>query len=398
MTFSRSVLVLVLGFTLHGVALAAPSEQGLESRESHRPVCAKGNAGEVNCHSHVVTDAQGSPKAAPLPQGLSPAQLHGAYTIQTTANGSPIIAIVDAYDHPKILSDLNTYSKTFGIPQMNACNGPIATATNKPCFSKVNQSGGTVMPVSNPGWALEIALDVEAAHAMCQNCGILLVEANSASYSDLMTAVDQAVAQGATVVSNSYGSSEFAGETAYDYHFNRPGVAMTVSSGDAGYGAQYPAASRYVTAVGGTTLRMNGNTYVSESAWAGAGSGCSAFEAKQPWQTDSGCANRTIADVSAVADPATGAAVYNSVRYNGKSGWFTVGGTSLSAPIIAGMYALGGVPAAQPANARPYSFLSGLRDIVTGTNGTCAPAYLCTAVTGYDGPTGLGSPLGISSF
>ncbi len=234
---------------------------------------------------------------------------------------------------------------------------------------------------------------------MCQNCSILLVEANSSSYADLMTAVDRAVSMGANVVSNSYGSNEFSGETAYDSHFNKTGVAFTVSSGDAGYGAEYPASSRYVTAVGGTTLNLQNGAYVSETAWAGAGSGCSAYSTKPSWQTDAGCVRRTVADVSAVADPNTGAAVYDTVRYQGKSGWYRVGGTSLAAPIIAGVYGLAGsVSVGVYGNSLPYSNLSFLHDILLGSNGSCAGSYLCTAKAGFDGPTGLGTPNGSGSF
>jgi hypothetical protein len=232
---------------------------------------------------------------------------------------------------------------------------------------------------------------------MCQNCSILLVEADSNSYDNLMAAVDRAVASGANVVSNSYGSSEWSGETAFDSHFNHPDIAFTFSTGDYGYGTQYPAASPYVTAVGGTTLSMNGLTYAGETAWSGAGSGCSAFEAKPIWQNDSLCAKRMVADVSAVADPSTGAAVYSSTRIQGQKGWFKVGGTSLASPLIAGIYALSGNTSGS-ANALPYANTFALRDIVGGSNGSCGGTYLCTALTGFDGPTGLGTPNGLLAF
>lgn len=369
--------------------------------KSHLPVCVPGNPGEsVGCHARVVVDGKGSPVTTGTPSGFGPSAFHSAYESQTTVIGNQIIAIVDAYDNPNILSDLNTYSAQYGIPILPACVGGVASSST-PCFQKINQTGGTKYPPVNAGWALEIALDVETAHAMCQNCSILLVEAKSASIADLMTAVDQALASGATVVSNSYGSSEFSGETAYDNHFNKKGVAFTFSSGDSGYGAQYPASSQYVTAVGGTSLRLNSNgTYQSETAWSGAGSGCSLYEMKPSWQTDLGCSNRTVADISAVADPNTGAAVYDSVRYNGKSGWFKVGGTSLAAPLVAGMYALAGtVPSTVFGNSLPYSSIaSNLHDIISGSNGSCGGSYLCTAVAGYDGPTGLGSPNGLGAL
>jgi subtilase family serine protease len=231
-----------------------------------------------------------------------------------------------------------------------------------------------------------------------------LVEANSATYTNLIAAIDKAVAFGAKVVSNSWGSAEFSGETTYDSHFNRPGVAFTVSAGDAGYGAQYPASSQYVTAVGGTSLFLNADgSYNSELAWSGTGSGCSAYEPKPLWQigiTDSLCAKRMVADVSAVADPNTGAAVYDSYGYSGIKGWFQVGGTSLSAPLVAAVYALSGNTSGN-ANQIPYtlgSLATNLRDIISGSNGLCGGSYLCTALAGYDGPTGLGTPNGAAAF
>lgn len=370
------------------------------AKENHAAVC-HDSPGTARCHSHVVVDKEGKPNAVSTPSGYGPLQFHNAYAVGTNSSTYQVIAIVDAYDHPNILSDLNTYSNAFGIPALPACSGPV-TSSPVPCFQKVNPYGGASYPAINAGWALEIALDVEAAHAMCQNCGILLVEASSNSFANLMQAVDTAVAMGANVISNSYGASEFSSETSYDSHFNHPGTAITFSSGDSGYGAEYPAASQYVTAVGGTSLYLNpDSSYKSESAWSGAGSGCSAFEPKPIWQTDSGCANRTISDVSADADPATGAAVYDSVRYQGKKGWFKVGGTSLSAPLIAGIYALaGGISLGVYGASLPYSLStpSNLHDIAIGSNGSCAGSYLCTSLSGYDGPTGLGTPNGIAAF
>lgn len=401
-----SLAIGVLSILAYGVLYAgnfngAYAQKNEDVRhEKHAKVCARGKEREeLDCHARVIVDEKGSPKSGSAPSGLGPVELHNAYTSQTTVTGRQIIAIVDAYDHPNILSDLNTYSAAFGIPSLPACAGPVASSAT-PCFEKINQNGGHTYPVTNAGWALEIALDVEAAHAMCQNCSILLVEASSNSYANLMAAVDRAITSGAAVVSNSYGSGEFSGETAYDSHFNKTGVAITFSSGDSGYGVGYPASSRYVTAVGGTTLFLNADkTYAGESAWSGSGSGCSAYESKPSWQTDQGCAKRTIADVSAVADPNTGAAVYDSIRYFGRQGWFKVGGTSLSAPVVAGVYALaGGVPSGTMGNALPYAGAANLHDIVSGSNGSCGGSYLCTAVSGYDGPTGLGTPNGIGAF
>lgn len=369
------------------------------SDNSNKPVCpGPANDGSTRCHARVLTDKSGQPITFTTPPGYGPAQFRGAYGVSASSvPAGTVLAIVDAYNDPNIYSDLTTYSQQYGIPVLPQCSG-TGSLTGTPCFLKVNQNGLTSpLPGGNAGWALETALDVEIAHAMCQNCSILLVSANSASYTDLMTAVDTARALGAKVVSNSYGSSEFSGETNYDSHFNTPGVAYTFSSGDSGYGPQYPAASKYVTAVGGTTLNLSGTSYVSESAWSGAGSGCSAYEGKPSFQTDTLCANRTIADVSADADPNTGAAVYDSVRYQGRKGWFQVGGTSLASPLVAATYALtGGVSGA--GNALPYANTSALHDVTSGSNGSCGGTYLCTATVGYDGPTGLGSPNGLGAF
>jgi subtilase family serine protease len=196
-------------------------------------------------------------------------------------------------------------------------------------------------------------------------------------------------------ISNSYGG----GEThSYDSYYNHPGIAVTASTGDSGYGVSSPAAADTVVAVGGTRLVTSTNARGwAESAWSGAGSGCSSSEPKPSWQHDTGCARRMLADVSAVADPNTGLSVYDSVRYQGNSGWQQYGGTSLSAPLIAAVYALAhnfGTSAAS----YTYAHTSGLFDASGGSNGTCSVSYFCTGVAGYDGPTGLGTPNGISAF
>lgn len=371
----------------------------------HAAVCSTAGRNAMRCNAQIMIDSKGRPQTATLPSGYGPAQFLGAYNLGGIASSAKTIAIVDAYDDPNILSDLNNYSSTFGISPLKSC--PISGGSaSSPCFQKVNERGGISYPRSNSGWALETSLDVEVAHAVCQNCNILLVEANSSSYSDLMTSVDRAVAMGANVVSNSYGSNEFSSETAYDSHFNHPGIAFTFSSGDSGYGPEYPAASPYVTAVGGTTLNLSGNSYSSETAWSGSGSGCSAYETQPGFQASliqanpnlAGCAKRMIADVSADADPNTGGAVYDSVSYMGMRGWFQVGGTSLSSPIVAATYALGGIGSGIAGNSVPYNNSGSLHDVTSGSNGKCNLGYLCTAGTGYDGPTGLGTPKGSGAF
>jgi Putative Ig domain/Subtilase family len=330
------------------------------------------------------------PDATPFinPSGYSPAQLRDAYKLPSTGGSGATIAIVDAYDSPSAEADLAVYRSRFGLSECSTANG---------CFQKVNQFGAAApLPRADGGWANEISLDLDMASAICPACHLLLVTANSNWDSDLYLAEDYAAAH-AGFISNSWGGAEYSGQTRADGHFNHPGVVITASTGDLGAGASYPATSRYVVAVGGTTLTPagNGRGWI-ETAWAGAGSGCSGYDAKPSWQTIStGCAGRAEADVAAVADPSTGVAVYQTY---GAGGWVVYGGTSAAAPIIAGVYALAGTPGRQdyPA-AYPYAHPSALFDVTGGSNGTCA-APLCTAGPGWDGPTGLGTPNGLGAF
>ena len=273
---------------------------------SIRPVCGAVPIGYARCFSLVK-----GPAAASGPSGYGPADLQSAYKLPSaTAGSGQTVAIVDAFDDPTAESDLAQYRSFYGLPPCTTANG---------CFRKVNQTGGTLpMPAPSPDWALEISLDLDMVSAICPNCHILLVEANTNLDTDLYTAEDTAARLGANEISNSWGGGEYSGQTSDDAHFNHPGVAITASSGDNGYGVSYPAASRYLTAVGGTSLTRNSSSRGwTESAWSGAGSGCSAYDAKQSWQKDTGCSRRTVADVSAVADPNTGVAVL----YGGV--WFT---------------------------------------------------------------------------
>jgi hypothetical protein len=370
-------------------AAAAPPFQPGALGLSHKPVCGPAPLRVARCHAEVVIDATGAPFATPGPAGYGPADLQSAYRLTAraaSAGATQTIAIVDAYDHPAAEADLGVYRSQFGLPPCTTANG---------CLRKVDQRGGTSYPKANAGWAQEISLDLDMASAICPNCRILLVEADSSAFTDLAAGVDRAATLGATQISNSYGGNEYSGETSDESHYNHPGIAVTVSSGDSGYGAEFPAASRYVTAVGGTSLQPDSGSPRgwSETAWSGAGSGCSAYVPKPSWQTDSGCARRTIADVSAVADPDTGVAVYDSFPFHGSSGWMVFGGTSAAAPIVAGFDALYGAGAASPAFA--YGSPSLFNDVTSGSNGTCG-SYLCAARAGYDGPTGIGTPDGLT--
>jgi subtilase family serine protease len=370
-----------------GTAVAAPGPG--HSGASHKRVCGAVTGHFARCNSDVVTDKSGAPLVTSAPAGYGPADLRSAYNLvsQSASGGvGQTIAIVDAYDDPNAAADLAAYRAQYGIP-----------ACGTGCFTKVNQTGGTKPPRADKGWAQEISLDLDMASAICPNCRILLVEASSNSFANLGAAEDYAAAH-ANVISNSYGGGEFSSETTstYNGHFNHPGVAITVSSGDSGYGVEFPAASQYVTAVGGTTLVRNSSARGwGETVWSGAGSGCSAYVPKPSWQTNSGCTHRTVADVSADANPSTGVAVYDTFR---SGGWLVFGGTSVSAPIVGSVYALAGNASSVNYGSYPYSHTAQLYDVVSGSNGSCGGSYLCTAGTGFDGPTGLGTPNTAGAF
>ena len=352
--------------------------------------------GEYHCHGRVIIDGTGCPHSNPAPTGFGPSQLRSAYKISGTGSSGTTVAVIDAFGYPTAEADLAIYRAQFGLPTCTTANG---------CFKKVNQTGTQgSYPSNDQGWALETQLDLEMASAVCPGCKILLVEASSASLANLAAAVNTAAKLGATEISNSYGGSEFSSEVS-DTAYNHPGIAVTVASGDSGYGSfGYPAASPYVITVGGTTLTLGtGNAYAGESVWSGAGSGCSLYVGAPAWQgflTACG-GKRGTADVAADANPSTGAAVYDSVKYQGRTGWFQVGGTSLSSPLIAGVYALaGGLPGKTSAASGLYGHLGEsaiLHDVTSGSNGSCS-TIMCKGAAGYDGPTGVGTPKGTGAF
>jgi subtilase family serine protease len=405
LTNPRGYFMRGLRFVAALCALAVPfviasAAGAVNGNANWRAVCPGAVIDTARCHAQVVTDGQGNPNATLAPTGYGPAQFHGAYNLPTASSSPQTIAIVDAFDNPTAKADLDTYNSTYGLPFFPSCGGAVTTA----CFQKVNQDGAaSPLPRKDQGWALEIALDVQTAHQICQNCKILLVEASTNSFANLATAVNTAAAMGANAISNSYGGGETSSTNGGAY--NHPGIAITVSSGDGGYGVESPASYNTVVAVGGTTLNLTGNAYGSESVWNGSGSGCSNYFAAQPWQTSlsnwalTGCGTkRGVADVAADADPATGASVYDSTRYQGQSGWFKVGGTSLSAPLIAAVYGLAGnaSSATYPASI-PYAHQSSLHDVTGGSNGACG-TIMCAGAVGYDGPTGVGTPNGLGGF
>jgi subtilase family serine protease len=368
------------------------------------------------------------------------------------------VAIVDAYDDPAAESDLQTYRNYFNLPACTTANG---------CFRKVDQRGGTNYPAFNKGWAGEIALDIDMVSAICPNCHILLVEADTSSTADLAAGVDEAASLGVNAISNSYGGPEISDEASEDVHYNHPGIAITASSGDNGYSdTEVPALLPHVTAAGGTRLVKDGSSARgwTERVWGsgftsnskgGTGSGCSAYIPKPVWQTDLGCDHRTEGDVAVDADPNTGVAIFDS----NERGWGQFGGTSVSAPVIAAIYALAGNTFLVNDASLLYSPTASLYDVTSGSNGyynghSCivdstnssvseassgtninqsvgssgakrhhkghhrkrhhkghhhsraaslssallSEAYLCNGEPGYDAPTGNGTPNGTGAF
>ncbi len=418
----RRNLKLVALAALCSVWAAAPASSAQAAFASVQPLsvtpsstqpyaaCAPRPAGEASCQTVIVPAAARLAAIAPAVSfatggidgsGLAPADLQSAYDLpSTTAGGGQTVAVVDAYNDPTAEADLAAYRTAYGLPSCTTAGG---------CFDKVNQTGGKSYPPqpnSEQGdWPVEESLDVDMVSAICPNCHIVLVEANSASDTDLATAENEAVSLGATEVSNSWASSEFGGESSYDSAFDHPGVPITAASGDWGYdnheygaGApSYPAASPYVIAVGGTNLSSASNARGwSETVWARSGSGCSEFEPKPSYQTDSGCSKRTTNDIAAAAEDLS---IYDTSGTTGEklSGWYTVGGTSAATPIIAAYEALSGSETRSLGAAAFYQDPSAFYPVTSGSNGSCGGSYLCTGGSGYRGPTGVGTPDGVIS-
>ncbi len=344
------------------------------------------------------------PQSTPAPSGYTPAQIRHAYGFDQIrfANGTVAgdgagmtIAIVDAYDNPNIASDLHQFNLAFGLPDSG--------------FTKVNQSGGTTYPKTDAGWASEIALDVEWAHAIAPKAKILLVEATDSSYDNMFAAVAWAAKQsGVVAVSMSFGGSEFSGQTQYDSVFKTPaghaGVTFVASSGDSGAPASYPASSPNVLSVGGTTLTLDAaGTILRESGWSGSGGGASAYEALPAYQKGtvaSTLTKRATPDVSYDADPNSGFPIYDTVNNPASAPWDLIGGTSASAPqwaalvaiadqgrSLAGLTSLDGATQTLP---QIYAMpASNFHDITTGRS-TGSPSV--SALAGYDMVTGRGTP------
>lgn len=392
----RRVSVMVATVALVGGL--ATVQAGASPSVHSKAVCGVSHsATRFECFAMVRTNSSGRVLSSPdVPSGYSPAQFHSGYNLPTTTSGNNTIALVDAYNDPNIYQDLATYDSTFGLASFPKCQ----SKTQFGCFIVLNQQGRPKpLPTSNSGWALEESLDVEMSHAICQNCRIILYESNNSSNRSLAAAVNSAAKQGADEISNSYGT--YLSDCTQS-GYNHPNVAVTVSAGDSGSGIACPAVESTVVAIGGTSLYLNSNgSYNHEAVWAGTGSGCSTQNKAQSWQLSAsnwgaiGCGTgRGMNDVSADADPATGAAVYDSYGYGG---WVQVGGTSVASPLIAGVYALAGNASSwtYPAQSA-YLSPSSLHDVTQGANGSCG--IQCQALTGYDLPTGIGTPNGLGGF
>jgi len=387
--------------------------QGLAGDE--RRVCPVASAGQMECQSVYRLagrhrGAQALVPASARVAGYGPASLRAAYGLiraAATRGRGETIAIVDAYSNPAAARDLASYRSRFHLGSCRVSSG---------CLRIVNQRGRSgPLPKANAGWAVEESLDLDMVSAICPRCKILVVEANSPSPPSLGAAENAAVALGARFVSNSWSGTEFPGQWTDNHYFNHPGDAIVFAGGDAGYGTVYPADLQYVTAVGGTTLRHvpSGSRPWTETVWGssspavtgGTGSGCSPQTAKPSWQRKpvdiaaNGCVTRTENDVAAVANPATGVAVYDTYRTHGT--WLVLGGTSAATPIITAVYALAGYPAPRSYPASyPYQHPARFHDVTSGLNGVCpaARSYLCHGKVGYDGPTGVGTPDGSYGF
>jgi subtilase family serine protease len=391
----------LLAFTIAAAALlsdavasASPVASATVSSTTVRDssVCKHAHHARARCYAIRVDRLhKGRVRHQSAPVGYGPSDLQSAYSLPgATAGGHQSIAVVDSYDDPSAERDLAVYRKQFGLPPCTSTNG---------CFRKVDQAGGHSYPAADGGWGQEISLDLDMVSATCPHCRVILVEATTSSMANLGASVNTAVRLGANAVSNSYGGPD-ASDRTYGRYYHHAGVAITASAGDSGYGTSYPASSKWVTAVGGTTLKRSSSARgFTESAWRDGGSGCSS-DNKTTWQpaATTGCPGRAVADVSAVADPVTGVAVYDSYAFQGTNGWLTFGGTSASAPIIAGVYALAGNSADITSGAYLWAHHGWLRDVTQGSNGSCATKQWCNARTGWDGPTGWGSPDGIGAF
>jgi hypothetical protein len=385
---SRGRLAYPLVFAVSLLGLALP--QAAFAEESKYVVCPQ-EAGHYSCaslatppgtHREISPNLEGSGEL----KGLAPKDLREAYKLPETGGAGQTVAIVDAFNDPNAESDLKVYREHYGLSKCTEENG---------CFKKVNQKGETKnYPEGNIGWSLEMSLDLDMVSAICQECHIVLVEAETNSFQNMHEDETEAASlKGVTEISNSWGASERSEETSEESYFNHPGIPTTFSAGDYGYGVEYPAASPHVIAVGGTTLKKaESSRGWTETVWSGTGSGCSHYTEKPTWQADKGCTHRTNNDVAADASGESPVSVYDSYGY---PGWENVWGTSAASPIISGVEAHASEHTRALGAEAFYKDTSALFDVTSGSNGTCTEEYLCHGEVGYDGPTGLGTPDGI---
>jgi len=342
--------------------------------------------GFMHCMAKALVDENGKMQPFAGGQGgYGPSDIQSAYNLPTTGGNGRIVAVVDAYDYASAETDLAAYRSAYGLPPCTSANG---------CFKRIAQDGSTNYPGTDgqgcQGWNGEEALDLDMVSAACPDCHILLVEVTDTSSQSLAAGVTAAVNAGAVAISNSYGGPEdnTVQQTESNYTQYAKGILVTASAGDQGYGASYPATSAGVIAVGGTSLTQGGGgggRAWSETAWNQGGSGCSANIGKPSWQTQTMCAQRMEADVSAVGDPQTGV----NVQCGGQM--FVVGGTSASSPIVAAAFTLLNVP---PQPSFVWANTADFYDVTSGSNGSCTTTSECNAGPGYDGPTGWGTPNG----
>lgn len=383
-------------------------------RYASEPACGTPAPNSAKCLAEISIGANGRPltDSPASSTAYGPTQFHTAYQLPCTPGGSvasvcatpssfgpETIAIVDAGNFSSgtsgLESSLQNYDQYYGLPDCSTSNG---------CLNVVNQSGATSPLPSDAGWSLEIALDVETAHMVCQTCKIVLVEADNAQTINLAVANATAASFNPVSISDSWGSDVDASSLDSDFKYSDIAVvASTGDSGTVGNGASWPSDIPEVVAASGTTLQLHtNNTWSSETVWSGSGGGCSTYYAAPTWQTSlsnwgtAGCGSyRAFGDVSADGDPNTGAAI------NVSSTWYQVGGTSLSSPIIASIFALaGGIPSSTTASSIPYTLYtsSNSHDITSGNDCTGSITVHCTAGTGFDTPSGMGSPNGITGF
>lgn len=355
----------------------------------------------------IVTYDASSAAVANRVYGLTPNDLATLYSypapsVQGSLGNQATLGIVVAYDHPNIESDLAVYRSQFGLPPCTVANGclVIVGAAAGTASQGASTSSITAFPTTGSAdWQIEADIDTQAASAVCPNCSLVVSEATSPTLSDLANAVVAAQNAGANILSYSFGVAESFADLKYEAAFEGGSNAIAfAAAGDTGYGVNFPASATYVAAVGGTTVSGAVSSTVAETAWSGTSSGCSQVFRKPSYQRDSGCSRRVMNDVAAVADPNTGFAVYDAAVQDSNGGWIIAGGTSLATPIVAAMFALSGDTYLGHGPVHFYKHIPSFYNVTQGSNGYCSVRYLCNAQSGFNGPTGIGTPNGLSGL